>query len=132
MRAEIAAPDEYDWEGDRPLRRSLNDTIIYELHVGGFTRHPSSGVAHPGTFRGLIEKIPHLQALGITDVELLPVMAFDRQDVPAATARVRLEQLLGLQPVGFFAPHPRYAAGRRCAARVPRPGEGAASRPASA
>ena len=60
--------------------------IIYELHVGGFTRHPSSGVKHPGTFAGLTEKIPYLCELGVTHVELLPVMAFDEQDVPAAAA----------------------------------------------
>ena len=56
----------------------------YELHVGGFTRDPSSGVKHPGTFAGLVEKIPYLKALGVTHVELMPVMAFDEQDVPAS------------------------------------------------
>ena len=111
MRAEIAAPDDYDWEGDRPLRRSLRDAVIYELHVGGFTRHPSSGVADPGTFRGLKDKIPYLQALGITEVELLPVFAFDTQDVPAATAAIGLDNFWGYSPVGFFAPHRGYAAG---------------------
>ena len=111
MRAEIAAPDDYDWEGDRPLRRSLRDAVIYELHVGGFTRHPSSGVADPGTFRGLKDKIPYLQALGITEVELLPVFAFDTQDVPAATAAIGLNNFWGYSPVGFFAPHRGYAAG---------------------
>ena len=111
MRAEIAAPDDYDWEGDRPLRRSLSDAVIYELHVGGFTRHPSSGVADPGTFRGLKDKIPYLQALGITEVELLPVFAFDTQDVPPATAAIGLNNFWGYSPVGFFAPHRGYAAG---------------------
>ena len=111
MRAEIAAVDDYDWEGDRPLKRSLRDAVIYELHVGGFTRHPSSGVADPGTFRGLIDKIPYLQALGITEVELLPVFAFDTQDVPAATAAIGLDNFWGYSPVGFFAPHRGYAAG---------------------
>jgi glycogen operon protein len=111
LRAEIVAADEYDWEGDRPLRRSLQDSVIYELHVGGYTRHPSAGVAAPGTFRGLVDKIPHLQALGITDVELLPVFAFDTQDVPAATAGVGLHNFWGYSPVSFFAPHRAYAAG---------------------
>ena len=77
--------------------RTLDDAIIYELHVGGFTRHPSSGVRHPGTFAGLIEKIPYLKELGVTHVELLPVMAFDEQDVPAIAAARGLVQLLGLQ-----------------------------------
>ena len=70
-------PSAYDWEGDRPLKRPIHESIIYEVHVGGFTRSPSSGVAHPGTFAGMIEKIPYLQALGVTAVELLPVFEFD-------------------------------------------------------
>jgi isoamylase len=110
FRAEIAAPDDYDWGGDEPLKRSLEDAVIYELHVGGYTRHPSAAVAHPGTFAGLVEKIPHLKALGITDVELLPVFAFDRQDVPAATAALGLRNFWGYSPVSFFAPHGPYAA----------------------
>ncbi|HWN38819.1 MAG TPA: glycogen debranching protein GlgX [Gammaproteobacteria bacterium] len=110
FRAEIAAADDYDWEGDEPLRRSLQDAVIYELHVAGYTRHPSSGVASPGTFRGLVDKIPHLQSLGITDVELLPVFAFDEQDVPADTAALGLKNFWGYSPVSFFAPHGPYAA----------------------
>jgi glycogen operon protein len=111
LRAEIVAADDYDWEGDRPLRRSLHDAVIYELHVSGFTRHPSSGVANPGTFSGLADKIPYLQSLGVTDVELLPVFAFDTQDVPPATAAIGLENFWGYSPVSFFAPHRAYAAG---------------------
>ncbi|HET7609330.1 MAG TPA: alpha-amylase family glycosyl hydrolase, partial [Gammaproteobacteria bacterium] len=110
FRAEIVGPDDYDWGGDEPLKRSLEGAVIYELHVGGYTRHPSSGVANPGTFLGLVEKIPHLKSLGITDVELLPVFAFDRQDVPAATAALGLHNFWGYSPVGFFAPHSPYAA----------------------
>lgn len=111
IRGRIVEPDGYDWEGDEPLKRPLEDTIIYELHVRGFTRHPSSGVAAPGTFRGLIEKIPYLKSLGITDVELLPVMAFDRQDVPPGAAARGNVNYWGYSPYGFFAPHPHYAAG---------------------
>ncbi len=110
LRAEIAPVDDYDWEGDEPLRRTLQDAVIYELHVGGFTKHPSAGVEKPGTFRGLVEKIPYLQALGITDVELLPVFAFDTQDVPAPTAALGLGNFWGYSPVSFFAPHRAYAA----------------------
>jgi len=110
FRAEIAAADDYDWGGDEPLKRPLKDAVIYELHVEGYTRHPSAGVEHPGTFRGLVEKIPHLKSLGITDVELLPVFAFDRQDVPAPTAALGLRNFWGYSPVSFFAPHGPYAA----------------------
>jgi isoamylase len=111
MRAEIAAADDYDWDGDGPLRRPLRDAVIYELHVAGFTRHPSSAVAEAGTFRGLVDKIPYLQSLGVTDVELLPIFAFDRQDVPAATAALGLGNFWGYSPVSFFAPHGPYASG---------------------
>ena len=107
----IVESDAYDWEDDRPVNHRLSDSVIYELHVGGFTCHPNAGVDAAGTFRGLIEKIPYLQALGITDVELLPIMAFDAQDVPAATAARDLENYWGYSPIGFFALHPAYAAG---------------------
>lgn len=88
--------------------RTLDDAIIYELHVGGFTRHASSGVGHPGTFAALIEKIPYLQALGVTHVELLPVMAFDEQDVPAPAAQSGLRNFWGYSTHSFHSPHPRY------------------------
>lgn len=105
----VVEHDSYDWEDDAPVNHPLRDAIIYELHVGGFTRHPSSGVAMPGTFRGLIEKIPYLKTLGVTDVELLPVAVFDEQDVPPATAELGLQNFWGYSPIGFFALHPGYA-----------------------
>jgi glycogen operon protein len=108
MRAQVTA-ESYDWEGDSPLHVPLHDAIIYELHVGGFTRHASSGVAHPGTFSGVAEKIPYLQGLGVTHVELMPVMAFDAQDVPPATAALGLENFWGYSSHSFYAPHPGYA-----------------------
>ena len=67
----------FDWQRGRAAADAAEDTIIYELHVRGFTCHPSSGVAQPGTFAGLIEKIPYLQELGVTAVELLPIHEFD-------------------------------------------------------
>lgn len=73
---------EYDWEGDRPLNRSLNESIIYELHVRGFTQSKSSATSTPGTYRGITEKIDHLKALGITAIELLPIHEFDEMDCP--------------------------------------------------
>jgi isoamylase len=108
IRGVVLPPDDYDWEGDRPLNHPLQHSVIYELHVGGFTRHPSAGVAHPGTFAGLIEKIPYLQSLGITDVELLPVMAFDPQDLPPAGKARGLRNYWGYSPHSFWAPHPGY------------------------
>ncbi|MBK1644785.1 glycogen debranching enzyme GlgX [Thiocapsa imhoffii] len=106
-RAMVLAED-YDWEGDTPIRLPTEQTIIYELHVGGFTRHQSSGVAHPGTFLGLIEKIPYLTELGITHIELMPVMAFDEQDVPPNVWDAGLRNFWGYSTFGFFSPHPGY------------------------
>lgn len=104
----IVVDNDYDWENDTPLVVGSEKSIIYELHVGGFTRHPSSNVKHPGTFDGLIEKIPYLQDLGITHVELLPVMAFDEQDVPPGTAALGLNNYWGYSTHSFFSPHPGY------------------------
>ncbi|SAK52636.1 glycogen debranching enzyme GlgX [Caballeronia hypogeia] len=105
LRAIVAAPlDAPDYVDVR----TLDDAIIYELHVGGFTRHASSGVRHPGTFAGLIEKIPYLKALGVTHVELLPVMAFDEQDIPATAAARGLRNYWGYSTHSFHSPHPRY------------------------
>ncbi|WP_040844417.1 glycogen debranching protein GlgX [Thiorhodococcus drewsii] len=104
----IVLAEEYNWEGDTPLRLASEQTIIYEVHVGGFTRHPNSGVRHPGTFLGLIEKIPYLKALGITHIELMPVMAFDEQDVPEAGWDAGLRNFWGYSTFGFFSPHPGY------------------------
>jgi glycogen operon protein len=108
MKSVVADPGRYDWEGDAPIRRPFAETIIYELHVAGFTRHPSSGVAADkrGTYAGLIEKIPYLQDLGITAVELLPVFQFDPQHAPTGV------NYWGYQPVSFFAPHQGYSSHR--------------------
>ncbi|MEO8225668.1 MAG: isoamylase [Gammaproteobacteria bacterium] len=88
----------------------LDGAIIYELHVGGFTRHPSSGVRQPGTYSGLIEKIPYLQDLGVTHVQFLPVAAFDEQDVPAGVADLGMRNYWGYSPIALASPHPGYAA----------------------
>jgi glycogen operon protein len=107
MKSVVADPRGYDWEGDEPLRRPLSRTVIYEMHVAGFTRHPSSGVApeRRGTYAGLIEKIPYLDDLGVTAVELLPVFHFDPFDAPPGRVNY-----WGYAPVSFFAPHPAYSA----------------------
>jgi isoamylase len=98
----VADPSRYDWEGDRPPRRPFARTVVYEMHVRGFTAHPSSGVAdrRRGTYAGLIEKIPYLADLGVTAVELLPVYAFDEQAAPPGVVNY-----WGYQPVSYFAPH---------------------------
>jgi glycogen operon protein len=106
MKSVVVDLTTYDWEGDTPLRHPFNRTIIYEMHVGGFTKHESSGVApqRRGTFLGLIDKIPYLQDLGVTAVELLPVFQFDPQE-----AFDGLTNYWGYNPMSFFSPHQGYA-----------------------
>ena len=106
MKSVVADLSRYDWEGDAPLRQPFSKTIIYEMHVSGFTRNPNSGVApgKRGTYAGLIEKIPYLQDLGITAVELLPVYQFDEEDAPEG-----FRNYWGYAPVSFFAPHGQYS-----------------------
>ena len=106
MKSVVIDPSAYDWEGDRPLSLPFRDTVVYEVHLAGFTAHPSSGVApdRRGTYAGFIEKIPYLVDLGITAVELLPVFQFDVQTAPAG-----LRNDWGYQTVSFFAPHVQYA-----------------------
>ena len=109
MKSVVVDCSVYDWEGDAPLQRPSSQTIVYEMHVAGFTRHPSSGVSEKtrGTYAGLIEKIPYLKQLGITAVELLPVFQFDPQDCPPG-----LVNYWGYSPVSFFAPHHGYCSRR--------------------
>ncbi len=111
FRHSLFAERSFDWADDRPPRTHLADSVIYELHVRGLTRHPSSGVAHPGTFRGLTEKIPYLKELGITAVELMPVTEFEEMANPRTNplTRDRLVDYWGYNPVGFFAPKTSYA-----------------------
>src|SRR4029077_5879421 len=94
------------WEGDAPRKAPSSQTIVYEMHVRGFTCHPSSGVAEKtrGTFAGLIEKIPYLKELGVTAVELMPVFQFDAQDAPSERVNY-----WGYAPISFFAPHRAYS-----------------------
>ena len=103
---------DFDWEADRPLQIPLADTIIYEVHVRGFTQHPSSGVTHPGTFLGLIEKIPYLQELGITAVELMPITEFEENDNPRRNPFTGepLMNYWGYHPLALFSPKASYAA----------------------
>jgi len=106
MKSVVTDPHAYDWEGDVPLHRPSSQTIVYEMHVRGFTRHPSSGIAEKkrGTFAGLVEKISYLKKLGVTAVELMPVFQFDPQDAPAGRVNY-----WGYAPVSFFAPHQAFS-----------------------
>jgi glycogen operon protein len=101
----------FNWREDVPRRTPLEDSIIYELHVRGFTCHPSSGAAQPGTFAGLIEKIPYLQWLGITAVELLPIHEFDECDCPFTNPQSgeQLRNFWGYNSIAFAAPKASYA-----------------------
>jgi glycogen operon protein len=110
LKSVVADLDLYDWQGDRPLNRPVREAIVYELHVKGFTAHPSAGLdpATAGTYRGLIAKIPYLQDLGVTAVELLPVFQFDPQDAPRG-----LPNYWGYQPISFLVPHHGYSSAWR-------------------
>ncbi len=109
MKSVVVDGQDYDWENTTPLRRAYKETIIYELHVKGFTMHPESGVDDKlrGTFRGVIEKIPYLKSLGITAVELMPIQHFDKQHAPEG-----LSNYWGYSPVSLFAPHLDYSTDR--------------------
>jgi isoamylase len=111
----IATQDKsFDWEGDMPLQLPQEDLVVYEMHVRGFTRDPSSKVKHPGTFSGIIEKIPYLKQLGINSVELLPIQEFDESEYTRINPKT-LENLYnywGYSPLNFFAPMQRYASSK--------------------
>ncbi|MEM7110986.1 MAG: glycogen debranching protein GlgX [Chloroflexota bacterium] len=103
---------DFDWESDRPLEIPIQDLIIYEMHVRGFTRHPSSGVKYPGTFAAIRDKIPYFKELGINCIELMPIHEFDEFESHFKNPETG-EPLLnywGYSPVGFFAPKAGYAA----------------------
>jgi isoamylase/glycogen operon protein len=101
----------FDWEGDRPLKIPLHDLIIYEMHVRGFTQHTSSEVKHPGTYAGLIEKIPYLKYLGVNAVELMPVHEFNEKEAMQVNPKTHqpLCNYFGYSTVNFFSPMNRYA-----------------------
>jgi isoamylase len=109
MKSVVVDPHAYNWEGDAPLRLPSSRTVIYEMHVRGFTAYINSGVSEQkrGTYAGLVEKIPYLRELGITAVELLPVFHFDSQDSTPGHVNY-----WGYAPVSFFAPHPAYSSRR--------------------
>lgn len=108
----VIVRDDFDWSEDHTPHIPLADTIIYEVHARGFTAHPSSGAKWPGTFRGIVEKIPYLQDLGITAVEFLPVQEFNEMEYFLENGPRRdLRNFWGYSTLAFFAPNGRYAAG---------------------
>jgi len=119
-RCSMVIEDDFDWDNDQQLNIPLADSVIYELHVRGFTRHPSSDVQAPGTFSGLMEKIPYLKSLGITAVELLPVYEFEERDTDRVNPSTG-EPLLnywGYHPISFFALKNSYGSSKRDGAVV--------------
>ena len=111
----IVLDDAFDWQGVQPPDLPLEKLVIYEVHVKGFTAHPSSGVRAPGTYLGFIEKIPHLQKLGVNAVELLPVHEYYVEDFLVQRG---LTNYWGYSSIGFFAPESSYASDRTPGAQV--------------
>jgi len=110
-RRSLFVPDTFDWQQVRPPRIPLPDKIVYELHVRGFTQHPSAAAEHPGTYLGVIERIPFLKELGVTTVELLPVYEFDENELGRRNplTGAELKNYWGYSPICFFAPKAAYA-----------------------
>lgn len=100
--------DNYDWGKHTYRKSAMHDLIIYELHVRGFTIHPTSGVTYPGTFAGLAEKIPYLKELGVNAVELMPIFEFDEMGNYREVDGHKLLDYWGYNPIGFFAPNASY------------------------
>jgi glycogen operon protein len=110
MRSIVVDLTGYDWAGDAPLKHPLNQTIIYEMHVGGFSRSPSAGSPAPGTFAAVVDRIPYLRELGVTAIELLPVCQFDEHEFTGANPITGqpLTNFWGYSTLGFSAPHASY------------------------
>ena len=113
-------PDDFDWEADRPVETPIEDLVIYEVHVRGFTAHPSSAVKGRGTFAGLRDKIPYLKELGVNCVELMPIYEFDEFENSRREPETGelLVDYWGYSTVGFFAPKAGYAATGRFGMQV--------------
>jgi isoamylase len=109
----ICVQEKFDWETDSPPKHGASEMVIYETHVRGFTIHPSSGVAYPGTFRSLAEKIPYLKGLGVTAIELMPVVEFNENELMRFNpiTKEKLRNYWGYNPVAFYAPKESYSIG---------------------
>jgi len=103
----VVVEDDFDWDGDRHLRHEISESVIYEMHVKGLTNSPTARVQAPGSYLGVIEKIPYLKSLGITAVELMPVHEFPIKDIHGHP--MERANYWGYDPMAFFAPHRGYA-----------------------
>jgi len=110
----VVVDDDFDWQGDAPLNYPLRFSVLYETHVRGLTRHPNSGVSHPGTYRGVIEKIPYFKDLGITSLEFLPIQEFNEHEFISKNPKTgeTLINYWGYSTVAFFAPKGSYSSDR--------------------
>lgn len=116
----IVIDDNFDWQGDTPLNYPLRFSVIYETHVKGLTANPNSKVQHPGTYMGVIEKIPFFKDLGVTSLEFLPVQEFNEKEVDRKNPRTgeTLTNYWGYSTAAFFAPKGNYAANKTPGAQV--------------
>lgn len=116
----IVIDDSFDWQGDRPLNYPLRFSVLYETHVRGLSKAAEDGVKHPGTYRGVIEKIPYLKELGITSLELLPIQEFNERELFTVNPETKepLVNYWGYSTVAFFAPKGSYSSDRRPGAQV--------------
>ena len=112
----VVVDETFDWQGDRHLKRPLAETVIYEMHVRGFTKSATSDAEHPGTYLGVIDKIPYLKSLGVTAVELMPVHEFPLAE--SNGAKPDRANYWGYDPMAFFAPHRGYMHGAKPGAQV--------------
>jgi glycogen operon protein len=107
----VVDDNEFDWQGDTPLNYPLRFSVLYETHVRGLTAHPNSGAEHPGTYRGVIEKIPFFKELGVTSLEFLPIQEFNERELSRINPRTGepLVNYWGYSTVAFFAPKGSYS-----------------------
>tara|TARA_R110002049_G_scaffold72490_1_gene186944 strand:+ start:35381 stop:37471 length:2091 start_codon:yes stop_codon:yes gene_type:complete len=112
----VVIDDSFDWDGDRHIRRDISESIIYEMHVKGFTKSRTAKVKAPGSYLGVIEKIPYLKSLGITAVELMPVNEFPIRDIYGN--KMDRPNYWGYDPMAFFSPHRGYGHSKKPGAHV--------------
>ena len=112
--------EDFDWEADTPLEIPMEDLVIYEMHVRGFTQHPLSGVKHRGTYAGIRDKIPYLKSLGVNCVELMPIFEFDEWENGRRHPETGawLTNYWGYSTLAFFAPKAGFAATGRLGMQV--------------